>query len=416
MRIFFTWHLLPVLVVALPVFWIVLERERARLWFIVLLSLSVQALLQPIFSCIACGLIITAHQIVKARKAGRLTDSQGILAVVSVSLLAIAARKYRQSGAILLWGSGEASAISLAVPLGISYFVFRLLQYVFDHERGILVENSLLKLGAFLMFLPTLPAGPIETYQGFYEKRSTHFDQGLFNSGLRRIVLGYFKKICVVSFLFDIVVFDAFIAKVIRADFAWSDSHPFWPITYVIIFFVRAYFDLSAYTDLAIGYSGLFGFRIVENFHWPFWKRNLAEFWRGWHISLSNWCRNNVYFPVFGLTRKPWLGLYASMLTMGLWHYVSVNWAVWGLYHATGLVVFARWGRYKKARRKARQLAGKMPTASYERFTAWLAYPVTFVFVALGYSFVSTRSFAEGSTLFYHSLRGPIVWLSAALH
>ena len=108
-----------------------------------------------------------------------------------------------------------------------------------------------------------------------------------------------------------------------QAQLRRGRTEPLWPLAYCIIIFVRAYFDLSAYTDLAIGFSALFGFRIMENFHYPFLQKNLGDFWRSWHISLSSWCRNNVYFPVFGLTRKAWLGLYASMLTMGLWHYVT---------------------------------------------------------------------------------------------
>ena len=148
---------------------------------------------------------------------------------------------------------------------------------------------------------------------------------------------------------------------------------------------MRAYFDLSAYTDLAIGFSALFGFRIMENFHLPFLQKNLGDFWRSWHISLSSWCRNNVYFPVFGLTRKPWLGLYASMLTMGLWHYVDLNWTAWGLYHGTGLVVVSRWERWKKKRsaRRARRPASPRRRA-YEKYVAWLGYPATFLYVALG--------------------------------
>ncbi len=82
-----------------------------------------------------------------------------------------------------------------------------------------------------------------------------------------------------------------------------------------------------------------------------------------------------MYFPVFGLTRKPWLGLYASMLTMGLWHYVDLNWTVWGLYHGTGLVVVSRWERWKKKRRKARKKAGKPPAAAYEKYIALAGLP-----------------------------------------
>ncbi len=193
----------------------------------------------------------------------------------------------------------------------------------------------------------------------------------------------------------------------------WSTR---WPLAYcVIIIFLRAYFDLSAYTDLAIGFSALFGFRIMENFHYPFWQKNLSDFWHSWHISLSSWVRNNVYFPVFGLTRKVWLGLYASMLTMGLWHYVSVNWAVWGLYHGTGLVVVSRFERWKKARRKARKKAGLPQEVGYEKYLSWLGYPATFLFVALGYAFVSTDSITHALTIIYLAVRLPLAWLGAHL-
>ena len=172
------------------------------------------------------------------------------------------------------------------MPLGISYFVFRMLQYVFDCMRGVIQENSLLRLAAFVMFIPTFPAGPLETYQGFYEKRSYHVRPpavllrpaahrpGLLQEGLRR----------------RLRLRDLLRARSSRrsasTDFDPDDVGTWWPLAYCIIVFVRAYFDLSAYTDLAIGFSRLFGFRIMENFHLPFWQKNLSDFWRSWHISL----------------------------------------------------------------------------------------------------------------------------------
>ncbi len=153
--------------------------------------------------------------------------------------------------------------------------------------------------------------------------------------------------------------------------------------------FVRAYFDLSAYTDLAIGFSALFGFRIMENFHLPFLQKNLSDFWRSWHISLSTWCRNNVYFPVFGLTRKVWLGLYASMLTMGLWHYVDLHWRPGACTTAPGWWCSRAGsaGRRRAGRRARRRAAA---AAAYEKFFPWIGYPATFLYVALGYAFVSS--------------------------
>ena len=329
-----------------------------------------------------------------------------MLIAVLAAVITLAIGKYGQRGAEAVWGGDDWIVGRLIMPLGISYFVFRLLQYVFDCMRGVIRENSLLRLLAFVMWIPTFPAGPLETYQGFYEKRSYSFDRQLFYFGLRRIALGYFKKVFVVDFVFTIFfkgIFDA--VKVAHPD--WGDMNDLVPLLYVILVFVRAYFDLSAYTDLAIGFSALFGFRIMENFHLPFLQKNLSDFWRSWHISLSTWCRNNVYFPVFGLTRKVWLGLYASMLTMGLWHFVDLQWLTWGLYHGTGLVVFSRWERWKKKRRKARKKAGLPPAAGYEKFLGWIGYPATFLYVALGYAFVASATYSHALALFWHALIGP---------
>ena len=283
------------------------------------------------------------------------------LLMVTIAVLTLGIGKYGERGAMAVWGSDDPIVTYLIMPLGISYFVLRLLQYTFDHMRGVIQENSFLRLAAFVMWIPTFPAGPLETYQGFYEKQSPRFDRQLVLRGAaahraRLLQEGVRRRLP----HRHLPGHDH--ADRGQAGFDAEGTTWWWPLAYVIIVFVRAYFDLSAYTDLAIGFSRLFGFRIMENFHYPFWKANLGEFWRGWHISLSSWCRNNVYFPVFGLTRKPWLGLYVSMLTMGLWHYLSWNWTLWGLWHGTGLVVVAWWERRKKTRRKKRKKAGKSPS------------------------------------------------------
>ena len=411
MKIYFTLWLIPVVISALFVFWVILRNDKWRLIFALVLSVAVLALLNPIFAAIALGLILVTHQLVELKRDGHLTGGRVVLLIVIIALVTLGIGKYGQRGAIAIWGSNDWVVSRLIMPLGISYFVFRLLQYVFDCMRGVIEENSLWRLAAFVMFIPTFPAGPLETYQGFYEKRSFRFDRQLFYVGLRRIALGYFKKVFVVDFVFAIF-FAKLITTVSTPGFHVSQVGPWWPLAYCILVFVRAYFDLSAYTDLAIGFSALFGFRIMENFHLPFLQKNLSDFWRSWHISLSTWCRNNVYFPVFGLTRKVWLGLYASMLTMGLWHYVDLNWTAWGLYHATGLVVVARWERWKKARKKARKRAGLPVAAAYEKFVRWIAYPVTFLYVALGYAFVSTHTLWSALRIIYLAFRLPLAWFT----
>ena len=414
MRVFFTPYVIPVVLVALLAFWLVLRGERLRLALLLLVSVAVLALLHPAFAVTALGLVLVTHQLVALWGEKRLSGKRAVLIIVTIAVVALTVGKYGQQALLVFWESDDVIVRYFLMPLGLSYFVFRLLQYVFDCVRGVIQENSLLRLMTFVMFIPTFPAGPLETYQGFYAKRSQTFDRQLFYVGLRRIALGYFKKVFVVDFVFAIFFADI-IKAVGQAQFDGQDVNPLWPLAYCIIIFVRAYFDLSAYTDLAIGFSALFGFRIMENFHYPFWQKNLGDFWRSWHISLSSWCRNNVYFPVFGLTRKVWLGLYASMLTMGLWHYVSLNWAVWGLYHGTGLVVVARFERWTRARRKARKKAGLPQEVGYEKYLAWLGYPATFLFVALGYAFVSTDSLKHALTIIYLAISLPLEWLAGRI-
>ena len=411
MRIYFTLYLIPVVVAALLVFWLALRNDRNRLIFVLVLSVAVLGILYPAFAAIAVGLVLVTHQLVELKRQKKLSGGRAVLIIIAIAVITLGVGKYGQRGVIAIWGQDDWIVSHLLMPLGISYFVFRLLQYVFDCLRGVIDENSFLRLAAFMMFIPTFPAGPLETYQGFYEKRSFHFDRQLFYLGLRRIAIGYFKKVFVVDFVFAIF-FGKMITTIGLTHFNLSEVGVWWPLAYCILVFVRAYFDLSAYTDLAIGFSSLFGFRIMENFHLPFLQKNLGDFWRSWHISLSSWCRNNVYFPVFGLTRKAWLGLYASMLTMGLWHYVDLNWAAWGLYHGTGLVIVSRFERWKKARRKARKKAGKPKAAAYEKYIAWLGYPATFLYVALGYAFVSTRNLHQALRIIFLALRAPIAWIT----
>ncbi len=414
MKIYFTLYLIPVVIVALLMFWLLLRKDVYRLIFMLVVSVAVLALLNPIFAVIALGLVLVTHQLVELKRKQKLRGGRVVLIGIVMALVTLGIGKYGHVGASAIWGANDPIVTHLIMPLGISYFVFRMLQYIFDCMRGVIEENNLLRLAAFIMWIPTFPAGPLETYQGFYEKRTIGFDRQEFYYGLRRIALGYFKKVFVVDFLFSIF-FGKIITTIGKTDFNPHDVGWWWPVAYCVIVFVRAYFDLSAYTDLAVGFSRLFGFRIMENFHFPFWQKNLSEFWHSWHISLSTWVRNNVYFPVFGLTRKTWMGLYSSMLVMGLWHQVDLNWIAWGLYHGTGLVVVARWERWKRARKKKRKRAGLPPAASYEKFTRWLGYPATFLYVAMGYAFVSTGNIEQAAKIIFNAVRLPLAWIHGVL-
>jgi len=430
-EIYFNLYLIPIVAVALFLYWVVLRGEKWRVPFLIVTSFAILESLHPVFGIVVIALAAFTHRLVAWRKVGRLSAIDTLVMGVALVVVVLGVGKYGQSLATSLWGRSDWISQHLIMPLGISYFVFRLLQYIFDQLRGVLTENSFVKLLAFLLFIPTFPAGPLETYQGFWGKRSTTLDKDLVYASVRRIVLGYFKKAFVVDLFFQLT-FGDLMNTVNGAYFRPGAHSAFLPWAYVIVVFLRAYVDLSAYTDLAIGFSGLFGFRIMENFNRPWLSKNLSDFWQRYHISLSSWCRDNVYFPVFGATRKVWLGLYASMLTMGLWHFVNFNWTLWGLWHASGLVWVSYWKGLQRKRRKAQRarqarqtrvaepaaepvVLGSylfvVPLSTLKKAFAWWPYALTFLYVAVGYSFAGTHNIHTALTVFAWCFAGPLRFL-----
>ena len=105
----------------------------------------------------------------------------------------------------------------------------------------------------------------------------------------------------------------------------------------------NGYLQFSGYSDIAIGFSLLLGYRVMENFNWPFFKKNIQEFWSAWHISLTSWCPEYVYLATFSLTRERWLGILVAMGVLGLWHEFSARYLLWGAYNGLGIVIWYQW-------------------------------------------------------------------------
>ena len=310
MAIYFTYWLIPTVLLALPIFWLVLRRDRWRLLFTLLISLTALGLLHPIWVVAAVGITVGTHQLSELLRRRKLAVAPAVLLAVAVAVVTLAIGKYGHDLARSLLHGNDWAASHLIMPLGISYFVFRVLQYVFDQARGVLQENSLFKLGTFLFFIPTVPAGPLETYQGFYEKRSTSFDRPLFYKGLRRIAWGYFKKVFVVDFAIPLVFGPLVLNAVGSSHWQGSAHKPLLAIFYAIVVFVKAYFDLSAYTDLAIGFSCLFGFRIMENFKPALPEAEPERLLAGLaHLALELVPQQRLLPGVWVDPPVPWLGL-----------------------------------------------------------------------------------------------------------
>jgi D-alanyl-lipoteichoic acid acyltransferase DltB (MBOAT superfamily) len=226
------------------------------------------------------------------------------------------------------------------IPLGISYYTFRCLHLVFERYRGRFAEVEPREIAGYLFFLPTIVVGPIHRF-GDYQRdvHRVRFEPVLVREGLERILYGYVK----IGFLANYLV---------NGELgAWRAQLP--PTSglanylYIVEGGLNLYFQFSGYADIAIGFARLLGFRVIENFNWPYLQKNLSDYWRNWHISLTGWCRDYVYTTMVSFVRSPAIGALTTLIVIGLWHEISFRFIIWGLYHGFGLVIWQRFQALK---------------------------------------------------------------------
>ena len=270
--------------------------------------------------------------------------------------------------------------LALAMPLGISYFVIRVLDTQLRWYRGDLVDVSLREFLAYVLFPATVAAGPIATLPGFRKGWLGPVSLSEIGPPIRRILQGIAKKIVLVQIflggmLFGIgpVAFDPGLMIQVLWDPMGVTSGRILMLPFLMLLY--SYLDFSAYSDIAIGFSRLLGVRMVENFNWPILASDLQEYWRRWHMSLSGWCQRNIFMPATLATRNQFVPAYLTMLAVGLWHAFALPWFLWALHHATGLIVLSKW-RHRRGRKRE---------LSRGRICAGVG--LTLTFAAAGYSF-----------------------------
>ncbi len=222
---------------------------------------------------------------------------------------------------------------SIAIPLGISYYTFRCIHFLIERYKASFAPTTPLQLAGYLLFLPTLVVGPINRYGD--HKRDVlrqRFDGKVISEGAERILYGYAKIVILSNFLVN-----GMLGNYIDGLGDPNDAYAIY--LQIIRNGLNLYFQFSGYSDIAIGFAGMLGYRVMENFNWPYLQPNLSAFWRSWHISLSRWCRDYIYSVVISRTRNPALGALATMIAIGLWHDISLRFLFWGTYHGLGLVV-----------------------------------------------------------------------------
>ena len=226
------------------------------------------------------------------------------------------------------------SLLGLALPIGISFYTFQTLSYTIDVYRGeAKVQKSFIRLATYVALFPQLIAGPIVRYTTVEEELSNRkhsFEN--FSYGVNRFIIGLGKKVLIADTLYAMAT-SLHTMKEASVGGMWL---------YAISISLYTYFDFSGYSDMAIGLGRIFGFHFLENFNYPFISKNVAEFWRRWHISLGSWFRDYVYIPLGG-NRVPVLRWMFNILVVwfltGFWHGADWTFIVWGLYFAVFLVL-----------------------------------------------------------------------------
>ena len=280
----------------------------------------------------------------------------------------------------------EPTTLNIILPIGISFYTFQALSYSIDvYKRKIEHTKDIIAFFAFIGFFPLLVAGPIERATNllpqFYAKRTFDYEKAI--DGMRQILWGLFKKI---------VIADNCATYVNNVFTNYEDQTGITLALGAIFFAFQIYGDFSGYSDIAIGTARLFGINAMRNFAYPYFSRDIAEFWRRWHISLTTWFRDYVYIPLGGSRvskAKVIRNTFIIFLVSGFWHGANWTFIVWGAFHA---VLFLPLILLEKNRKNTGTVAeGKFLPSIKEIFQILL----TFLLVVIGWVFFRADSIGQ---------------------
>jgi alginate O-acetyltransferase complex protein AlgI len=341
-----------------------------------------------IIVCLACFTYVIGRYLLKHQEqqmGKKRVFLGGISVVVSVLLFFKYGNLLVKSIESVVGFHGEISRLLL--PLGISFFTFEFIHYLVDVYYKKIPQHTSKEFFAFAFFFPTLASGPIKRFQTFVQslRSANHFSWTYFYSGIFYISMGYAQKYLVADNLVRRTYFLAH-PDLIPAPMALVSG--------LFFYSLRIYFDFAGLSNIAIGSALLFGIKVPINFSWPYFRKDLASFWKYWHMSLTSWIRDYVYMPLVFKFRNSKLILSSSfIITMGLiglWHGSSWNFLCFGLYHGVGLLTLHLW----------RELKIKIPFRLPKKIAYGIGMVTTFVFVTLGWPLFVTTNLHDSYTLY----------------
>ncbi len=283
--------------------------------------------------------------------------------------------------------------------IGYSYFAFRLMHVLRDWKAGHEIPFNLREFISYTFYFPAIIAGPITRIENFakeIENKSNQVTQTQTFESIKRIMHGFLRKFIIADSL-SMIAFNETTVQQTHGSI-WM-----WIIIYA--FALRLYFDFSGYNDIAIGISGLMGIKLPENFQRPYLSENLSLFWNRWHITLTQWFRTYYFNPLTRFLRTykiqipaAWIIFITQMSTMiliGLWHGININYVVWGCWNGLGLFLHNRWSEWSKQHFRSDNKKGWIAGTG-----KWFSVFLTFNFIALGWVWFAMPTLNESVTVF----------------
>ena len=271
---------------------------------------------------------------------------------------------------------------TIYIPLGLSYYYFRLLSLLIEYSRRpeTYHDVDVWHYYTYIFFFPIFLAGPIQRFDDFKMVRSENFFR-LYSWFFTALLL----KLVIVDMLLFYTAYDFLLGKL-----KYVESIHYGYVKSVVLIslfgmtaFLHAYMDLMLYTEMSKALSRILGFTVQENFNKPLLASNISRFWQSWHMSLSNWTRDYIFFPTLIKTKKVWLSTYASMLTIGVWHSATLNWITWALLHATAINFYGKLRTLAIYRKLASHTAGRWSLRIIGNIVTIYFVSIVFVLVAI---------------------------------
>ena len=360
--------------VVFALFW--LSPQKYRVWILLLASYVFYMSWRPIFILLILGLTVANYLFGSLIDQARTNTNKKIWLALAccLNLLTLAYFKYAYflndalNSLIARWGMApHPMPFDIVLPLGISFFVFEFIHYLVDVYKGSVAIRKPLEFALFPSFFPTQIAGPIKRYQDFVPQLSKQLKLSVkdVDESIELILFGLAKKVLIADNL--AIVVDRCITH--PEGLTGMDA-----LMLLWAFLFQVYFDFSGYTDIARGSAQLLGFKVPLNFDIPLMSGSITEYWRKWHISLSLWLRDYLFFPLGGSRGGFWRSSFNSLVTMtlaGLWHGAGIGYVAFGFIHGVYLVAHKIW----------RIVVEKEPTKLLLKITATPAFHALGIFL-----------------------------------